>query len=532
MTREKKKEKGPSGRDFTPRSFIVEEKVPAPLEYKVIGNDALTVLKKASMTLSWVENATTFQPGVSKEASLKLKLIANLSEELKNKVKVEIKRYFPVQGAVLPGLIDESVMPLVLPPRDVAISAPTGSGKTLCFVLPILNSLLYNPVNSIHAIIMVPVNQLVEQITAEFAKFAPPSVNIVGIANSKNHQKERSALFSNNSDFCTAHIIISTPTRLMEHLADTDGKDFDLSRLRYLVVDEADQMANTARLDWLNTVEQKAGQTKRGFTLESLNDTSGNRFLQKILVSATLNKDVEALHMWNLRYPRLFHAKSSELDTSSKKSGSDEEMDCDEIENALYLPAGLSNEMVVSDVFLKPLVIYYYLMKHPEWKSVIVFSGDKERTNRLPVLLNILFKNANCAQEVSSNIYGNERKKIISKFVDKKIRVLVCSDVMSRGVDVPNVDCVINYGKPIDERQFIHRAGRTARAGKAGFLLTVVTKEEKFSMKGYLSPSNLWDKIVMVQENPVTTGTEEAFKLKEMYKIAQEKYKKSMAQKK
>uniref|UniRef100_A0A0N4Z7N0 ATP-dependent RNA helicase n=1 Tax=Parastrongyloides trichosuri TaxID=131310 RepID=A0A0N4Z7N0_PARTI len=518
----KNKEKGPSGRDFEPRSYIVPEPEEEGIEYKKIGTGELKDLEKVNITLSWIENATTFTPEVSKEVSLKLKLISNLNEDLFEKVKLNIKRYFPVQGAVLPDLLDESVNLPLMPPRDIAISAPTGSGKTLCFVLPILNSILYSGINCLHAIVMVPVNQLVEQILSEFKKYTSDGISIVGLSNTNDHKKERKMLFFNDSQLCTANIIISTPQRFMEHLFDNDGKEIDLSHLRYLVVDEADRMSNTARLDWLDTIEEKSGMTQKKFCLEDLVNFGTNIYLQKILVSATLNRDIEMLHMWNLRYPRLFHAKSTT--SSVEERGT---MKADQIENALYMPSGLVNEHVVCDLMYQPLMVYYYLMKHPEWKSVMIFCDENEKTSRLTQLLNILFKDSSTATHVNSSLFPKKRLALIKSFRNGNIRILVCSDAMSRGVDIENLDCVINYGRPLDERQFIHRAGRTARAGNKGFLLTIVTMEENNVMKKFMEDSGLWNKINVVKVDPLKENEQ----LKDIYEKALEKYKKSMQKK-
>uniref|UniRef100_A0A0K0FC69 ATP-dependent RNA helicase n=1 Tax=Strongyloides venezuelensis TaxID=75913 RepID=A0A0K0FC69_STRVS len=519
----KNKEKGPSGKDFEPRSYVVEEVKEDPIDYKAVGTNEFVTLEKAHMTLSWIEEATTFTPEINKEVSLKLKLIKNLNEELFEKIKLNIKRYFPVQGAVLPDLLEESVVPPILPPRDIAISAPTGSGKTLCYVLPILNSLLYNGIHCIHALIIVPVNQLVEQIMGEFKKYSSENINIVGLSNIVDHKKERKLLFNNDSKICTANIIITTPQRFMEHLFDNDGKEFDLTRLRYLVIDEADRMSYTARLDWLDTIEQKCNMVTKKFTLEDLTIFGTNTYLQKILVSATLNKDVEMLHMWNLRYPRLFHAKSSNAQEQVTESC----MKADQIENALYLPSGLENEHIICDSKNQPLLLYYYLSKHPEWKSVIVFCDENEKTNRLPELLKILCKDSTCAHQMNSQLRPNKRVSLINDFKEHKIRVLVCSDAMSRGIDIQDLDCVINYGRPLDERQFIHRAGRTARAGNKGFLLNVVTPDEHRIMKKYLSDAGLWNKINVVKVNPIAGNDQ----LKDIYEKALEKYRKNMQNK-
>ncbi|TKR88526.1 hypothetical protein L596_012754 [Steinernema carpocapsae] len=479
--------------DVVEEKEVVEgqEELEEAVKYKILGQESFVPTKKIKVTSQWIYAATLFAPELAESNLAQIKAITGLHEDLLNVVRQHIPSWFPVQTAVLPTLLRETYRIPVLPPRDIAISAPTGSGKTLCFVLPILNSLKNNVVSRrhLHALIVVPVQGLAQQIEKEFCKYNSGGANVVLLCGSREYSYERRLLFGDkNSKMASVNVIIATPGRLVDHLMDVnDGHSIDLTHLRYLVVDEADRMTQMARLEWLNLVERRANASTQLASIADATILGKNRALQKILVSATLSKDVERLHMWKLRQPRLFRA-NIKVASEIKRSGED----LDEIEGAVALPSQLIQKVVICKQQMKPLILYDYIRKREDWKKVLVFANQKMASFRLSVLLKSLFSDSSAVEEFSSNLYGSRKRKTINRFIQGRTRVLICSDAVSRGIDLEFVDCVVNYDKPHDERLFIHRAGRTARAGRKGELISLFTKDERMEMRKLLTKANCW----------------------------------------
>ncbi|CAK5130474.1 unnamed protein product [Meloidogyne enterolobii] len=431
--------------------------------YKVIGQvDEQPVLEKKAnkFTEPWIANAHKFCAKMLDNSVNLLPLDDllkfGLKQEFVNKLNTYTNVCFPVQSTVLPILLNNKNG--FLPARDVVICSPTGSGKTLCYVLPILNNICFvEDASAVYALIIAPSASLAEQIFKEFEKFNVFNAKIVALYGNTTYFHERSVLFPNNSCISQAHLIIATPGRLLDHLMDNDGNFINLSMLRFLVIDEADKMQDTARIEWLDVIERLSCGLKifseflNFFFLASIASTNNlsissltnnfkqNCHLQKILVSATLLLDVNKLYIWNLRCPQLFLATDKEVEEEINQEQQNGESD----QMSILLPECLNHKI---------------------------------------------------------------------------IRILIACDQFSRGVDVQDVDCVINYDVPINERIFIHRAGRTARAMKGGLLLSLFTKDEKMRLKKQLSGHNLWKNVEEL--NNFKVEDEEAIK----------QYKKALAQ--
>uniref|UniRef100_A0A915CC19 ATP-dependent RNA helicase n=1 Tax=Parascaris univalens TaxID=6257 RepID=A0A915CC19_PARUN len=435
--------------------------------YKILGEESFNTTKKISVTSKWIRSGTNFPANLSDENLAELDAVSGLHRSLMETLKNNIKKWFPVQHSLLPHLIAESKHTSILPPRDLAISAPTGSGKTLCYILPILNSLSYTVAPSIHALIVAPIQNLVTQIEATALLCGNHDVN------AERRQLKR------------ARVVFATPGRLMEHLVDPLSS-IDVSHLRYLIIDEADRMSQTARLEWLDALEQAAHLTG-GWT--SVDDLLSARHVQKILVSATLSRDVEKLHIWKLRYPRLFKA-SAEYSEEVKNATSIG--DVDQIDGAALLPSSLSHHVVICELRMKPLALYVEIQNKPLWKRILVFVNNKLASRRLAILLKVLSADVYRVEELSSNLFGRRRQKVLNRFKKGSTRVLISSDVLSRGIDVQDVDAVINYDKPISERLFIHRVGRTARCGKPGTAISLTTSGERKDLESMLSKTGCW----------------------------------------
>ncbi|EYC16444.1 hypothetical protein Y032_0033g2666 [Ancylostoma ceylanicum] len=419
-----------------------------------------------SVTTSWVSNATLFPAEIVKENLAELSYVNGLPEPIAKLVQEKIESWFPVQKAVLPCLLQDIVHIPVIRPRDIAISAPTGSGKTLCYVLPILAQLGIHPRGQLRALVVVPVQTLVKQIEQEFKTFNACGAVISALSGATDFRKEQQHLAPEG--VCISDVIISTPGRLMDHLTNPSS-GVKLDHLRFLVVDEADRMGTMVRQEWLAVVERRSGGLMRATCLA---DILATRWApRKILLSATLSRDVEELHMWNLHQPRLFRADESK----SKEVGVDLHT-LDHVSGALSLPSSIRHTVLAVEQKFHPLMLYLKIMEN-DWKRVLVFTNEKESSLRLSILISRLAKSKFTVEQLTGDLFGNRRAKVLKRFKNGTTRVLICSDVLSRGVDVEAVDCVVNYDLPKNDRLFVHRAGRTGRAGKSGHVLSLADGE-------------------------------------------------------
>uniref|UniRef100_A0A1I8EJ16 ATP-dependent RNA helicase n=1 Tax=Wuchereria bancrofti TaxID=6293 RepID=A0A1I8EJ16_WUCBA len=423
--------------------------------YKVLGHDTFVNLKRIHVVPTWIRRGETFASELNKESCAELDFVKGLHPLLACRVREHLKQWYPVQRTVLPYLVAATNAYSIFPPRDLVISSPTGSGKTLCYVIPILNALRgCIMMDCLFALVVVPVQNLVDQIEKEFKKYNVFNVRIVSLCGSHDLNVERQQLES-------ANIVIATAGRLMEHINDLDFPA-DFTHLRYLVVDEADRMSHTARIEWLNDLEAVANYNHNCVTIDDLYNAS---FLQKILLSATLSLDVEDLHEWRLRHPCLFKAVKEDIVVTNELSL-----------NSVIIPTSLKIECIICDTKFKPLVTHERIEGRKSWKKILIFVNSKIASYRLAVLLKMLSIGKYQVEELSSNLFGNRRQKVLAR--KGTTRVLISSDVLSRGIDVKDIDVVINYDRPLNEKLFVHRVGRTARCGKKGRAIFLITAKE------------------------------------------------------
>ncbi|KAF8357012.1 hypothetical protein PRIPAC_92007, partial [Pristionchus pacificus] len=473
-------------------------------EFKVLGHHDFTEVKKIRVVSGWIKNAREFPAGIDSDNLGPLaEITPHLPKSLVKRIEAELKHWFPVQRAVIPELLDSIVNPPVLRRRDLAISAPTGSGKTLCYVLPILAT-ISNPGEFISTLIVVPVQALVKQIINEIGRFNGIGAKVVGLSGSDPYDKERRRLI-NAEGLIDADIIVATPSRFMEHFLDPSAS-FDLSRLRYIIADEADRMLNV-RQEWLELVEGESGGLGGATSIMDL--ATKRNSPQKILLSATLSRDIEQLEKWNLHRPRLFRAsaeKAEQVDTSAE----------------CVLPSGISHLILETPLKFHPLVLFNDIIES-ECKRILVFTNHKDSSVRLCKLLSILSDGSFQVEQLTADLFGKRRHKVLDRFRKGTTRVLICSDYLSRGVDVEGIDCVVNYDLPQATRLFIHRAGRTARAGTKGRLVSITEKEPKRLYVKLLKKGNLWN-----DASEKKIEEEELEESKEKYTKALEKMKKEM----
>mmetsp|Transcript_28344 Transcript_28344/g.35048 ORF Transcript_28344/g.35048 Transcript_28344/m.35048 type:complete len:553 (-) Transcript_28344:55-1713(-) len=325
--------------------------------------------------------------------------------------------------------IQKETLPSALSGRDVIGLAETGSGKTGAFTIPILQALLENPQRgAVFAVILAPTRELAFQIhevvNALGSVIGATAVCIVGGVD----QASQAIALARNP-----HVITATPGRLVDHLTNTKG--FNLRKLKYFVMDEADRMLS---MDF----EQELNQI-----LEVVPDSSEGR--RTMLFSATMTSKVQKLQRASLLDPIRIEV-STKFQTPKKL-----------IQNYMFIPAKYK------DVYLT------YIINEHAGKSILVFGATCNNVQRLALMLRNLGFPAVCLHGQMSQ---PKRLGALTKFKAGGRDILICTDVASRGLDIPSVDVVVNFDLPGHGKDYIHRVGRTARAGRSGKAIAMVTQ--------------------------------------------------------
>ncbi|KAG5327986.1 DDX47 helicase, partial [Acromyrmex charruanus] len=323
-----------------------------------------------------------------------------------------------------PTRIQQEAIPLTLQDKDVIGLAETGSGKTAAFALPILQALLENP-QRYFALILTPTRELAFQISEQFdALGSSIGVKTVVLVGGMDMHAQGMILEKK------PHIIIATPGRLVDHLENTKG--FNLRQLKFLVMDEADRILN---MDF----EVEVDKILRVIPRER----------RTLLFSATMTKKVQKLQRASLRNPVKVEV-STKYQTVEKLQ-----------QYYIFIPVKFK------DVYL------VHILNELAGNSFMIFCGTCNNTVRTALLLrNLGFT----AVPLHGQMTQNKRIAALTKFKAKNRSILISTDVASRGLDIPHVDIVINFDIPTHSKDYIHRVGRTARAGRSGRSITFVTQ--------------------------------------------------------
>lgn len=422
-----------------------------------------------------------------------LDAIPQLDGSLIDKLKRNgIRYFFPVQREVIPVLLESvrygfTMAPGCYRPNDLCVSAPTGSGKTLAFVLPIVHALQHRSCCQIRALVVLPVKDLAQQVFQVFQTYCKGTKLKVVLCVSGNRQfvKEQESMvrFACTGYQTLADIIVATPGRLVDHIEKTPG--FSLTHLRFLVLDEADRSMEDIKHNWLDQVNKAVYGNQPGpGPLTPANVTMFRQPFQKLLFSATLSQNPEKLQQLGLFQPKLFTSVvtnnsagvgSSSVDLISQKEG--------EFVGKYTTPHELTEQFIECSPAIKPLLMLYFLHKLC-FRQVLCFVNTQESAHRLYLLLQQFggLRVHGCYRQVQLQ----RRNHIMKKLSAGKVDVVVCSDLFARGMDVENVRYVISYDPPPYIKTYIHRVGRTARAGKPGTAITFLQKKEIHYFKNML----------------------------------------------
>ncbi|KAH8780168.1 ATP-dependent rRNA helicase RRP3 [Diaporthe sp. PMI_573] len=325
-----------------------------------------------------------------------------------------------------PTQIQAESIPVALQGKDIVGLAETGSGKTAAFALPILQKLLDNP-QPFYSLVLAPTRELAFQIGKTFeALGAIIRLRVCTIVGGMEFTPQQIALGKK------PHIIVATPGRILDHMERTKG--FNLRNLKYLVLDEADRLLE---LEFGPVIEKILKFLPR----------ERNTFL----FSATMSSKVESLQRASLRDPVRISVKDTKYQTVKTL-----------ITNYVFIPHKHKDTYLI-----------YLMAVEFTGRSAIIFTRTVNEAQRLAILLRTLGLGA---IPLHGQLSQSNRLGALNKFKTGNRNMLVATDVAARGLDIPNVDIVVNYDLPGDSKTYVHRVGRTARAGKSGRALNLVTQ--------------------------------------------------------
>ncbi|KAK9947464.1 hypothetical protein M0R45_003088 [Rubus argutus] len=353
------------------------------------------------------------------------------------KLSYPLLRALDKLGFTKPTPIQAACVPLAMLGRDICGSAMTGSGKTAAFALPTLEKLLHSPkhVSSISVLVLTPTRELGLQVLSMIQKLAQFTDIRCCQAIGGLPMKEQELALRSMPD-----IVVATPGRLLDHLCNSIGVYLD--DLTVLILDEADRLLEVAFSAEIRELIRLCPQKR-----------------QTMLFSATMNTTLDELVNLSLKNPVRLSA-----DPSAKR------------------PAGLTEEVVR----IRPMdecnqeAVLLALCKKTFTKRVIVFSRTKVAAHRLKILFGL---GGLKAAELHNNVSQDQRLHALEIFKNDEVDFLITTEVISRGIDIPGVKTVINYECPSTITSYIHRVGRTARAGKEGYAVTFVTDNDRSLLK-------------------------------------------------
>ncbi|XP_019947456.1 ATP-dependent RNA helicase DDX51 isoform X2 [Paralichthys olivaceus] len=458
----------------------------APTGFTVVGGFENKPVQKIHRVLpQWLAQPDVIHKDI-KNNQVPISDISQLCAPLVKKLQNNgIQHFFPVQAEVIPAILESMQLRLLIgcggyKPRDICVSAPTGSGKTLAFVIPVIQMLIERVVCEVRALAVLPTKELAQQVCKVFTSYAEgTTLKVVMLAGQRSFAAEQASLSEQRGGMrCSlADIVVTTPGRLVDHINKKSG--LCLKHLRFLIIDEADRMIESMQQSWLSHVMRavfKSGSEPRArsifrrtepayITAASLSPPQMP--LQKLLFSATLTQNPEKLQQLGLHQPRLFSSIHSNITTPAVPNHKQDRFD---------FPQGLTEHYVPCTLSSKPLLILHFLLRM-KLSPILCFTNSRETAHRLFLLVQ-LFGGINAA-EFSSRLSPGERKKKLKEFEQGKIQLLVCTDAAARGIDINRVKCVVNYDAPQYIRTYIHRIGRTARAGKTGLAFTLLLRVQE-----------------------------------------------------
>lgn len=348
--------------------------------------------------------------------------------ELYSSVRPEIIRATQAMGYTEMTEIQQKAIPLMLAGHDMIAKAPTGTGKTVAFGIPILQKAAGFPAGAPKAVVLSPTRELAQQIAQDLTNLAQflPEIRVVCVYGGAGLEKQQKQLKAG------CQIVVATPGRLMDHYR---HHALDLSQVTTIVLDEADEMLN------MGFYKDVRGIIDLLKSRESLS-----------MFSATISREV-------LDIGWLYQHNAAEVDVQPVQESSPK------IAQYKLLTTGRDKLADLAQIIISK-----------DYKRVMVFCNTKYNTGMLANQLARLHFNVDC---LHGDLSQAERNRIMQRFKAGEINVLVATDVAARGIDVSNVDAVINYDVPEENEHYTHRIGRTGRAKREGASYLFYTKDEQ-----------------------------------------------------
>ncbi len=341
---------------------------------------------------------------------------------MKLNIDVELKKELEKNGIKDLKLVQEKTIPLVLEGKDVMVQSETGSGKTLAFIIPTIERLKHS--GKVGVLVITPTRELAKQVANEYSKYGGykgirTAVVYGGVSIDRQSQ-----------EVAIADVVVGTPGRILDLL---NRRMLSLSSIKFLVIDEADRLMDMGFIDDINKI---------------ISATPKNR--QTLMFSATINSKVMRLMERYMRNPAKVMLKNT-------------------------LKRGVLNQYYYNVDDNKKLQLLVHLLKEEKRGLALVFCNTKSQTRFVAKVLN---KNGIAAAHMNGDMSQHSRERTLNDFEKGKIDVLVATDVAARGIDIDDITHVINYDLPNEEETYTHRIGRTARNGRSGKAIILLSSRD------------------------------------------------------
>ncbi|WP_102347658.1 DEAD/DEAH box helicase [Bacillus sp. Marseille-P3661] len=325
----------------------------------------------------------------------------------------------------VPTEVQQKVIPVALDQKDLVVKARTGSGKTAAFGIPICELVEWEE-NKPQALVLTPTRELAAQVKEDLTNIGRfKRIKATAIYGKQSFVKQKLELKQKT------HVVVGTPGRVLDHL---EKGTLIVDKLKYLIIDEADEMLNMGFIDQVEAIIQKL-PTER----------------HTCLFSATLPADIERLYHSYMLNP--IHIKLEETESMTKQ---------------------ITHKLVEVEEEQKFSALQAFtIVENPT--SCIVFCRTKDGVD---ILLDGMNKLGYPCDKIHGGMYQEDRFEVMNDFKKGEFRYLIATDVAARGIDVENISLVINYDIPLEKESYVHRTGRTGRAGKKGKAITFMTPDE------------------------------------------------------
>lgn len=339
----------------------------------------------------------------------------------------EVLQAIEEMGFVNPSEVQEGTIPEILDGNDLLAQAQTGTGKTASFGIPMIEKIVDNNYESLQGLVLVPTRELARQVSEELKKLSKHKtfIRVLAIYGGADMGKQLRELKRG------ASIVVGTPGRVMDHMK---RKTIDLSDLKFLVLDEADEMFDMGFRDDMKTIIEKTNDDR-----------------QTLFLSATFDNEIKEFSKLYQNNPKKVIIEKKELTAEKIKQ--------------YYLELNRN---------MKTEILNRLILIHKPKKSII-FCNTKRMVENLE---DEIAQKGYKVDSIHGDMRQSSRDNVMKKFRKGTIDVLIATDVAARGLDVSDIDIVFNYDLPQQAEYYVHRIGRTARAGKKGLSFTFVTSRD------------------------------------------------------